>query len=440
MLELAGLPLIQHSLEHSVAVAADEIVIVVGHLAEQIINRYGNSYRGVPIRYAIQREQRGLVHAIETAAPQLAGADFLLFLADEILLEPNHAAMLERYRSGGVFAVCGVTIPRDRDAVRKTYAILEDGRGRILRLIEKPRRALNEFQGTGNIMVSNRLLDYIESTPLHPVRGEKELPDLLQCAIDDGHLVQSCLVGGRYVNVNTPEDIDIAMRELAGMPRTPEAELMTDEELADAYAAADLSDLNEPVVAEFRRRFPRFRHGRLLDLGCGTADMAIRFANAFESVVVHGVDASGTMLSYGERAVRRARLSKRVTLEERYIPDPSLEAEAFDAVVSNNLLHHLADPSALWQTVVRCAKPSAPVMVADLHRPPDENTARAIVERHGAQARPVLQQSFFDSLRAAYTVDEIRSQLDAAGLEQFRVERIDEVHLVVWGDAPGRVC
>ncbi len=210
MLEFAGKPLIEHSLDHCARLSPDEIVVVVGYLAEQIINHYGNSYRGTRIRYAIQREQRGLVHAIETASPFLGSSDFMLFLADEILLEPNHAAMLERFRAGGAFALCGLTIPDDPQAVRKTYAVFEDQNGRILRLVEKPRRSINQYQGTGNIIFSNRILDYIEYTPINQARNEKELPDLIQCAIDDGHVVQSFLVGGRYININTPEDAALA--------------------------------------------------------------------------------------------------------------------------------------------------------------------------------------------------------------------------------------
>ncbi len=209
MLLYGGMPLIQHSLEHCARIQPEEIVIVVGYLAEQIINYYGNSYQGMRIRYAIQKEQRGLVHAIETAAPFLGASDFMLFLADEVLLAPNHLAMMEEFSEGGIFALCGVTIPQSPEEVRKTYAILEDEGGRILRLVEKPRKPLNRFQGTGNILLSNGILDYIANTPINQSRQEKELPDLIQCAIDDGHIVKSFPVGGRYVNVNFPADIEV---------------------------------------------------------------------------------------------------------------------------------------------------------------------------------------------------------------------------------------
>ena len=59
------------------------------------------------------------------------------------------------------------------------------------------------------------------------------------------------------------------------MARTPEPELMLDEEQASAYAGADLSELHEPMLARFRERFPLFSGSRILDLGCGSADITI---------------------------------------------------------------------------------------------------------------------------------------------------------------------
>jgi len=223
MLEMAGKPLIEYSLDNCVRIAPREIVIVVGYLADQIVNHYGDSYRGIPIRYVHQAEQRGLVHALDTAAPSLADGEFMLFLADEVLLDPHHEAMLAEFRRSRVFALCGLTRPRDPEAVRNTYAVLEDQQGRVLRLVEKPRRALNPWQGTGNILFDRRILDYIPLTPINPARGERELPDLIQCAIDDGWLVKSFPVGGLYLNINRPEDLAVAETELPALARAARA-------------------------------------------------------------------------------------------------------------------------------------------------------------------------------------------------------------------------
>jgi ubiquinone/menaquinone biosynthesis C-methylase UbiE len=220
------------------------------------------------------------------------------------------------------------------------------------------------------------------------------------------------------------------------MERTPEPELMNEQDQAAAYAAADWSESHGKVPGYFRERFGAFTQGRLLDLGCGTADVTIRFVKAYPGVTALGVDGSEAMLAFGRRYVREAGLESRIALEQRYLPDTSLEKRQFDAVIANSLLHHFGDPVELWRTACRCAKPGAPVMLIDLSRPPDHETAVQLVAQHGTELQPVLQRDFIASLHAAYTVDEVRRQLIAAGLSKFQVDEVDALHFVAWGTAP----
>jgi ubiquinone/menaquinone biosynthesis C-methylase UbiE len=215
--------------------------------------------------------------------------------------------------------------------------------------------------------------------------------------------------------------------------RTPEPELMLGEDQATAYAAADLSELHEPMLRRFRERLGNLECAHLLDLGCGTADMTIRFATAFPDLSALGLDGSEAMLARGRQAIRAAKLEARIILERRYLPDSSIKAACFDAVIANSLLHHLADPAVLWQTVRSCAKPGAAAMVMDLRRPRDLASAERLVAVHASEASPVLRQDFLNSLCAAYGAAEIREQLDEAGLAHFQVEEVGELHVIAWG-------
>lgn len=217
------------------------------------------------------------------------------------------------------------------------------------------------------------------------------------------------------------------------MNRMPEPELMDDQEQAAAYAAANWSEAHDKIAGYFRERFPNFSSGRVLDLGCGPADVTVRFALAFPAVSALGVDGSDRMLGFGRRRVHEDGLDARIRLEKHYLPDPSLEKQKFDAVISNSLLHHLADPIVLWQTAARCAKPDAPVLVVDLLRPADHDAAVRLVQEHAQDAPPVLQRDFIASLHAAYTVAEVREHLKAAGLPTFQVDQVDEFHFVASG-------
>jgi dTDP-glucose pyrophosphorylase len=196
--------------------AIDEIVIVVSAFTEGVINTYGSSYRGVPITYKIQNEPKGLVHAIECAAGALGESDFVLMLADEIVIDASLPAMVERFQRDSLFAVLGVVTVDDPSHISKTYSILEDSvTGQIHRLIEKPRRPHNNVMGTGHCVFRSAMLSYIDMCPINQTRGEKELPDLVQCAIDDGHPVKTHRVGSRYINVNASDDFREAYDLLA---------------------------------------------------------------------------------------------------------------------------------------------------------------------------------------------------------------------------------
>ncbi len=210
MYRISDRPVIEYSLDNAAALDVDEIVVVVGYRADEIINTYGNRYNGKRLRYAIQWEQKGLVHAVQCSASALEGHDFVLFLGDEILINPCHQAMLDEFKKGEVFALCGVLRVEDREQIKRTYAIISDENGVIYRLIEKPQRQPNNIMGTGDCVFKNELLDYIEMTPIHHVRKQKELPDLIQCTIDDGKLVRSFNICDKYTNINTIDDIETA--------------------------------------------------------------------------------------------------------------------------------------------------------------------------------------------------------------------------------------
>ena len=210
MLKFGDKYLIQYSLDNAVKLDVTEIVIVVGYLAEQIINEFGNCYRGKKIRYAIQKQQKGLVDAISCAQNFIGGSDYILLLGDEFLSETEHEKMIEKFYKNNSFAICGMIEVEDRSQISKTYSILYNNENaQILRLIEKPDFPQNNLMGTGNIVFKNQIFNYVDRAPVNQNRGQKELADLIQCSIDDGKEVLYHKLSSKYVNVNTADDITI---------------------------------------------------------------------------------------------------------------------------------------------------------------------------------------------------------------------------------------
>jgi len=217
--------------------------------------------------------------------------------------------------------------------------------------------------------------------------------------------------------------------------RTLEPELMDDAWQAQAYASADFSEPNTAFLQHFTGRFPDFGTGSVVDLGCGPGDIALRLARLFPRCAVTGIDGSGAMLALARRALaREPGLADRVRFEQAMLPLAA--ARKHDAVISNSLLHHLPDPSALWSTVCAMGRPGAAVLVMDLARPESDAAARAIVQRHAGAEPEVLRQDFYNSLLAAFEPDEVAGQLRVAGLAALQVATVSDRHFLVSGQLP----
>ena len=218
------------------------------------------------------------------------------------------------------------------------------------------------------------------------------------------------------------------------MDRILEPEIMDGEAEADAYARADFSDSNQWYADHFTAAYPSHLR-QIVDLGCGPADVTLRIARIAHHAQIVGVDGSPAMLEFGRQAIHAAHLSQRVTLHLGRLPGLSLPEHHFDAALSKDMLHHLPDPQALWSEVHRLGRPGAAVYVMDLMRPDSPVEAQEIVERVAAHEHPLLKRDFFNSLCAAFTVDEVRRQLKSAGLP-LHVEKATERHFLVKGLLP----
>jgi len=214
MLKLKGKPVLEYNLERAAELDIDEIILLVGYRAEDIINSYGTNYKGKKIKYVIQWEQKGLVHAIECAKEAIGKDSLFLLLGDEVLVNSRHKEMFREFTRDDVFVICGVMFQKDKEKIKRTYTVLTDDSSRVFRLIEKPKNVFNNWQGTGHCIFKNEILSYIERTPIHPERGERELPDLIQCAVDDGHLVKTFDICDEYTNINSEEDLKEATEML----------------------------------------------------------------------------------------------------------------------------------------------------------------------------------------------------------------------------------
>jgi len=218
------------------------------------------------------------------------------------------------------------------------------------------------------------------------------------------------------------------------MDRLPEPELMNDPAQAHAYAHADFAEPHQHFVSLFTQEFPALEvRGRVLDLGCGAADVTVRFARAFPHCTIDAVDGAEQMLKHAHTVIAHAGEQTRIHLLHHTLPATQLPAQRYDAIISNSLLHHLHDPSVLWEAINNHARHGAAIFVLDLARPASVEAARALVDQYARAEPDILKRDFFNSLLAAFRIDEIRAQLAQHGLQHLRVRTVSDRHVLISG-------
>ena len=220
------------------------------------------------------------------------------------------------------------------------------------------------------------------------------------------------------------------------MKRVREAELMSGAEQAVAYARADFSEPNGMFVDNLLQLAPKLNRRKVLDLGCGPGDICMRLAEQFPRAAIAGLDGSAPMVDIARRRAQRM-ATNAPTFHLRVLPDETLDANAYDIVISNSLLHHLRDPQVLWNTVKHCGKPGGHVLVMDLFRPTRKQTAADLVEKYAADEPGILKKDFYSSLLAAFTLAEVQDQLAEAGLPDIEARQISDRHMIMAGRLPG---
>ena len=134
-----------------------------------------------------------------------------------------------------------------------------------------------------------------------------------------------------------------------------------------------------------------------LDLGCGPADIPIRFARRYPRARIDALDGTQAMLDLAEKAIEADGLAQRICLHCQYLPATRLD-KTYDAVLSNSLLHHLNAPQDLWSTILDSAKPGATVLIMDLLRTESPGQVDALVAQYASDAPEVLRRDFEASL------------------------------------------
>jgi ubiquinone/menaquinone biosynthesis C-methylase UbiE len=212
----------------------------------------------------------------------------------------------------------------------------------------------------------------------------------------------------------------------AALKRALEPEVMDTEEEARAYDAMDHAAVNAAFCSDLLALKPDLI--TTLDVGTGTALIPIELCRRSPSARVVAVDLAASMLELAATNLERAGLNDSVKLERVDAKALPFDDGSFSSVISNSIVHHIPDPKPVLAEMLRVIRPGGWLFVRDLIRPARDADVIALVERY-AGAADDRQRALFDaSLRAAFTIDEVRALASALGISSDCVQKTSDRH------------
>jgi len=197
------------------------------------------------------------------------------------------------------------------------------------------------------------------------------------------------------------------------LPRVLEPEIMDSPEDARDYHHMDHSEVNRSFVDDLAAA--GFVGGDVLDLGTGTAQIPIEIARRDWECRIMAADAAIAMLDRARLNIEVAGLTRVIQLSFCDAKATPYATAMFDWVISNSLVHHLADPWPALQEAWRVTRPAGRLFFRDLLRPATEPDWQHLVDTYAAKCNDRQRHMFENSLRAALTLDEIRDLVAALG-------------------------
>lgn len=219
---VCGVPMLTHSVAAARAAGAEKIIVVVGHQADRIRERFG----GAGLVFVEQRAQMGTGHAVLQAREVFEDyrGTVVILCGDVPLIRPETVrALYGRHRSRQAAVTVLTTVPAEPAG----YGRVVKGEGeRVLKIVEErdataQEKAIREINTGIYCVESPFLFDAVGRLGNRNAQGEYYLTDIVEMAVKDGLRVVSALADDpeEVMGINTSEELAGACRRMAQRSR-----------------------------------------------------------------------------------------------------------------------------------------------------------------------------------------------------------------------------
>ena len=206
MAKIGARPFLEYLLDYLVEQGAEQAVLAVSHKWEIIREHFGDSYRGISLKYSVEDEPLGTGGAIRQALETIPD-DEIIVLNGDTLFHVDLKDLADAHHRGKV--VLTIALKHVADCGRFGRVNISDN-GVVTEFLEKSTNDSGWING-GIYMLNRRLLDDFQM----PVKFSFE-KDLLEPNI--GLIRPVAFQSNAYfIDMGVPEDYERAQSEIGGM-------------------------------------------------------------------------------------------------------------------------------------------------------------------------------------------------------------------------------
>lgn len=169
LIEIANKPVLEHNLDQMLGLI-DEVIIVVGYKKDMIMERIGNHYHNIKIKYVVQEETLGTGHALAICEQQV-NEHFLVINGDDLFSRKDIENVMK-------FDNC-ILLKEKEDVSAFGVAAIQDGK--VTGLVEKPApgQEPSKLVNVGMYSFTPEVFQILKTLP-KSIRGEYEITDAVQ--------------------------------------------------------------------------------------------------------------------------------------------------------------------------------------------------------------------------------------------------------------------
>ena len=201
LLPVYNKPLIFYPLEAMVKAGVTEVLIVTnpehaGHFMNLL--RSGQRW-GLRLSYEIQEEAGGMAEVVGLAEPFARGSKVLVLAGDNIFTQSLKPAVdqFSRLDRGAMTFAKKVDEPQH-------YGVVEIADGKVVSIVEKPRKPKSPYAQMGIYMYDERVFDFVKRQKPSG-RGELEITDLNNFYVKEGTCYGQ-VIDGYWIDVGVSFD------------------------------------------------------------------------------------------------------------------------------------------------------------------------------------------------------------------------------------------